>query len=231
MSSPDDYIRLTRSCSPWPWWPEAIAHVHEVMRQDSGHDWAHLARVHLNARSIWRGEARRLADPEASWRLIAMAALCHDLINLPKDSPERHLASAQSGEHAARWARERGGFSQDEAERLSQIIRTHSYSLGERAASLEAEILCDADRLDALGAIGIARTFAVGGKLDRAIAHALDPLAAEREPDDSRYGVDHFYTKLLRLKDQIYTETGRQLAATRHEFMLAFLRQLAAEVL
>ncbi len=110
------------------------------------------------------------------------------------------------------------------------MIRSHSFSAGFEATTLEAKILADADRLDALGAIGIARTFAVGGQLGRALCHPGDPLATSREPDDAVYGVDHFYCKLLKLKDMFYTSEGRRVAEARDAFMRHYLEVLADEV-
>lgn len=226
------YLSITQTTSPWSWWPRAIEVVHATMARDGGHDWAHLGRVYTNARKIWELECAQQPEAERalSWRIIAASALFHDVINLPKDSPDRKLASTRSGEFARAWLSAHAGFDAQAAEHVHDAIRAHSFSAGFEATTLPAQILSDADRLDALGAIGIARTFAVGGQLGRALCHPVDPLAAGREPDDGLYGVDHFFSKLLKLKEMCYTEAGRDMARSRDAFMREYLEVLAGEV-
>ena len=162
---------------------------------------------------------------------MAGAALFHDVINLPKDSPERHLASTYAAAHAADWFEQHTSWSAAQRDALAHAITAHSFSSGFTAETLPAKLLSDADRLDALGAVGIARTFAVGGILQRPLFHPTDPLAAHREPDDGIWSVDHFFVKLLRLPELMHTAAGRAEADKRAQTMRVFLQALAQEAL
>jgi uncharacterized protein len=106
----------------------------------------------------------------------------------------------------------------------------HSFSRGLVPDTLEGKVLQDADRLDAIGAIGIARLFATSAAMRRPFYAEEDPFARAREPDDKQFGVDHFFRKLLRIRDGLHTETARAIAAERHDFMHAYLEQLAREI-
>ncbi len=122
------------------------------------------------------------------------------------------------------------GWSADKSDAVAHAIMAHSYSAGIEPRSIEARILRDADRLDALGAIGIARTFAVSGRLGRPLYDVTDPEAMRRPLDDASYALDHFAAKLLKLEDGMLTETGRYLAKQRTEFMRQFLATFLGEV-
>ena len=229
------YLSITQTLSPWPWWSDAVQHVNHEMTRDGAHDWAHLLRVYQLARKIWLEEfnAATHCSPQgqASWQILATAALFHDVVNLPKDSPLRAQASRLAGEHATRWLAQHTQMNDHTLTSVAHAIHAHSFSANINAESIEAQILSDADKLDALGAIGIARTFAVGGALGRALSHEEDPLGTgTRDHDDSLYGVDHFYCKLFKLKDKMYTQTAQNIAAQRESFMRDFLNQFAHEM-
>jgi uncharacterized protein len=113
---------------------------------------------------------------------------------------------------------------------IRHAIEAHSFSAGIAPRTVEAKVVQDADRLDALGAIGIARCIAVGAALGRPIYQADDPFCAVREPDDSAASVDHFYTKLLGLAETMQTEAGRREAQRRSAFMRGYLEQLRSEI-
>ena len=232
LASPAATFRsLARAHHGAPWLDEAVAALDARMAQDGGHDYGHLLRVLANAARIVTEE--RLASPHAappSWDAIAAAVLFHDVVNLPKNHPERHLASARSGEVAAEVLAGIADFPVALIPLVQEAIRTHSYSAGLVAQSLEARIVCDADRLESIGAFAIARTFYVSGALGRSICHLEDPFAQARPLDDREYGVDHFYTKLLRLKDQLYTDAAKRVAESRHALMLTFLEGLREEL-
>lgn len=226
------YLLKSSVLAPWDWWPDVVLFVHKRMMQDGGHDWGHLWRVYSNAHRIFEGEVQvQSEDGDELWTIIATAALCHDVINLPKDDLCRAQASTLAAQEAAGfmvtcsdwWTLER-------LMRLADAIRCHSYSSGFVATSLEAKILSDADRLDALGAVGVARTFAVGGALGRPIATDVDPLAKARVPDDTSSSLDHFFCKLFTLRERMYTDTGRAIADTRLEFMHGFVHVLGHEL-
>jgi uncharacterized protein len=113
---------------------------------------------------------------------------------------------------------------------VRHAIEAHSYSAGIAPRTVEAKVVQDADRLDALGAIGLARCIAVGAALGRPVYESRDPFCREREPDDRGASVDHFYTKLLKLAATMQTAAGRREAGRRTAFLHAFLAQLESEI-
>lgn len=188
---------------------------------DPGHDLAHSLRV-----ALW---TVRIGGEEVDPREAVAAALCHDLVSLPKDSPER----AQAGPRSARAAEgllRAAGFSDAAVARVQEAIASHGFSRGIRPASALGRALQDADRLEALGAVGILRTLAVGGSLGRALFDADDPWAERRELDDGAYTLDHFFTKLLTLQHTMCTPRGAEEARRRSRVIEDFLRELASEL-
>ncbi|MBS0563673.1 MAG: HD domain-containing protein [Proteobacteria bacterium] len=201
----------------------ALAQVLEDGGGDAAHDLAHADRVWMNARAIALGEGH---DPSP---VLMAAAYLHDLVTLPKDHPDRARASALSAT-AAGPVMEALGFAAREIAVARHAIEAHSYSAGIEPLLPEAAILRDADRIEALGAIGIARCFAVAGALGRPLFDADDPFARDRAADDRAYALDHFAVKLLKLPEGMLTATGRKLAAERAEAMRRWLRDLAREL-
>lgn len=198
------------------------------MAQDPAHDIAHLDRVWVNAHRIARDENKD--DPNrASLRVLIAGAYLHDLVNLPKDHPQRETASKLSAEKSEPILADLG-YSADEIQAAQHVIEAHSFSAGLPANSIEALILRDADRLDALGAVGIARTFMVAGTIDRPFCDPNDPFAANRPLDDQLWSIDHWHLKLLKLPGDMATDKGRKIARKRARLMLAYLRQLAKEM-
>ncbi len=189
---------------------------------DSAHDIAHIHRV-------WKTVQQIAAVEGGDLSVLRPATVFHDLINLPKDAADRHLASARSAAAAAEILRDLG-HEAPLIDAVSHAITAHSYSADVPPQTLEAEILQDADRIDALGAIGICRTMAISGALGRAIYDAADPFAQHRAPDDGRNTLDHFPIKLLQLAEGMNTATGREIATERTAFMRAFLDQLSTEI-
>ena len=190
---------------------------------DSGHDLAHADRVWAHARTIAHGEGAELTP------VLLCAAYLHDLVSLPKDHPKRSRAAMMSAS-AAGPVMQALGLSPTEIARARHAIEAHAYSGGTPPGSTEAKILRDADRLEALGAIGVARCFAVSGALDRSLFHPEDPFARDRAPDDQSYALDHFAVKLLKLPETFLTATGRKLAEDRAEKMRRYLVDLAGEL-
>ena len=197
--------------------------VAQQMDQDPAHDLSHLDRVWTNAHRIARHQGG------ADLRVLMAAAYLHDLVNLPKDAPNRAEASTLSAQRADPILKELG-YTKAEIEAAQHAIAAHSYSAGIPAQTVEAEILRDADRLDALGAIGIARTFIVAGSIERAIYDPADPFAADRPLDDQIWSIDHWHLKLLQLPKDMVTEKGREIAEKRAKLMLAYLEQLSKEI-
>ena len=197
--------------------------VSKGMAQDTAHDLAHLDRVWANACKI----AADIGDVDR--RVLMAACYLHDLVNLSKDAPNRAECSTLAAE-AAEPVLHAMGFAQPEIAAAQHAIRAHSFSAGIPPETIEARILRDADRLDALGAIGIARCFAVSGGLGRALYDGDDPFATGRALDDKAFALDHWPVKLLRLPEDMLTEAGRVLAQERCTLMLRFLRDLAGEI-
>ncbi len=184
------------------------ARARAVMPVESAHDWWHVRRVWRLAQRIARTE------PSADRCVLQIAVFFHDV--MPKRAEGGHALVS------AAWLADLLtplDVAADVLERAADAINTHSFSRGLPPTSLEGAILQDADRLDAMGAIGIARCFAYGG------AHGR-PLY---DPDDPTNSVQHFYDKLLRLRDGMHTAEGRRLAEERHAFMEQFLQQFWRE--
>jgi uncharacterized protein len=190
---------------------------------DSAHDLAHAERVWANARTIAMGDGLQPSG------VLMAAAYLHDLVTLPKDHPQRGRAATMSAT-AAGPIMEALGFTARDIAQARHVIEAHSFSTGVEPQTLEAAILRDADRIEALGAVGIARCFSVSGALGRSLFQADDPFARDRKLDDQSYALDHFAVKLLRLPDTMLTVTGRKLAQERADTIRHFLRDLAREL-
>ncbi len=206
------------------WGHRCRARVLEAMSTDSAHDIAHVQRV-----VTW---ARRLAVLEgADLEVVVPAAWLHDVVTVPKDSPDRAQASRLAAEAASTWLVE-VGYPERSIPEVAHAIEAHSFSAGIEPRTLEAQVVQDADRLDALGAIGIARCYATAGTFGSALVHPDDPVPAEppsRPLDDRRYATDHFFAKLLTLPATMRTDAGRLEAEGRARMMRAFLDELRHE--
>jgi len=199
-----------------------IGFVAETMAADAAHDLSHTRRVLKN--TLYLSETEYV-NP---WITVPAACL-HDCVPIAKDSPLRARGSRLAAETAT------GFLSANDypAELLDDVfhaIEAHSYSAGITVRTLEARVVQDADRLDSLGAIGIARCLLVGGRLDRPLCAPDDPFCGERTPDDARYTIDHFYAKLLKLPAGMQTAAGRAEAERRAAVMRRFLDDLRAEI-
>lgn len=189
---------------------------------DGSHDTAHLARVWANARLIAQAEG---GDAE----LLAAAVLLHDCVHVEKSSPQRPVASRLAAERArAILAAEAWPPARIDA--AAHAIAAHSFSAGIPPETLEARILQDADRLDAIGAIGIARCFYTAGRMGSGLYDPADPRAEHRALDDRAFATDHFRAKLLRLEDGFQTPTGARLARERTQRVADFLADFETEI-
>jgi uncharacterized protein len=148
---------------------------------------------------------------------------------VPKDDPQRADASLLAADTATAFLRDTG-YPDRWIEPIAHAIEAHSYSGDVSPKTIEAKVVQDADRLDALGAVGIARCFMVGGDLGTNFYHPDDPFCESRPPDDGTYSLDHFYAKLLRLPDTMQTAAGREEAERRAAFMQSYLDQLTSEI-
>lgn len=192
---------------------------------EGGHDWWHIHRVWTNAQKIAQTE-------QADTLVVELAALLHDIAD-----SKFHNGNEDIGpETASRWL-ESIGVDTAVIEHVSNIIRHMSFKAGfdgRTFYSAEMGIVQDADRLDAIGAIGIARAFTYGGFKNREIFNPeIKPnlnMSKEEYKTSVAPTINHFYEKLLLLKDRMNTETGKRQAAERHDFMVAFLQQFYSEV-
>ncbi len=187
------------------------------------HDFSHVARVTTTA--------RRIAEAEGiDARAASLAALLHELVSFPKDDPR----SKESGDACAAVARDalvEAGEPPALVDTVCAAIRDHGFSKGVTPTDPVARVLQDADRLDAIGAVGVARLFATSGEMRRPLWHPEDPFAeTARALDDKTWGVDHFARKLFRVPDGLHTATARRLAVERVATMRAYLAALRAEL-
>ena len=190
---------------------------------DAAHDILHVRRVLKN--NLYLTE---IEDVNA-WITVPAACL-HDCVPVAKD----HALRSQGSRLAAAAATDflsSIGFPADLAGDVHHAIEAHSYSAGIEPRTPEARVVQDADRLDSLGAIGIARCLLVGGRLDRPLCDAGDPFCDERPPDDALYTLDHFYAKLLKLPATMQTTAGRAEAERRADLMRRYLDDLRDEIL
>jgi uncharacterized protein len=194
--------------------------------KDSSHDLGHFQRVWKMAQYINREEGN-VADP----LVLLTSAYFHDLVSLPKNSPERSSSSRLSADRTAELLKDEfAGFPQNKIEDVRHAIHAHSFSANIKPLTPEAKILQDADRMEALGAIGLARVFYTAGVLQQRLFDGNDPLALHRQADDQQYSLDHFAVKLFKLPALMNTATGRRMADEKAEYLRQFLRRIEGEI-
>ena len=196
--------------------------VKEIIDNDSAHDFEHIMRVYKNAQKLCKKE-------KANEKLVLSAALLHDVVSYPKSDKRSKNSSTESAQKSKSILK-KYGFSNNEITIVSDAILDHSFSQNKIPETLEGKILQDADRLDALGAIGLARVFATGGSLKRPFYNIDDPFCTTRTPDDKTWTVDHFYQKLLKLESLMNTKSGKIEAKKRTSILREFLKQLKQEI-
>jgi uncharacterized protein len=199
-----------------------LDYLSEVMAADPAHDISHIQRVVQNTLRLTQAENGNPA-------ITIPAAWLHDCVSVAKDSPLRKQASALAADEAVRFL-ETINYPAELLAPIHHAIQAHSFSANLETETLEARIVQDADRLEAVGAIGITRCFLTGGSMGTALYDPNDPFAENRTPDDRRYTLDHFYCKLLGLADTMKTKAGGKEAAKRTDYMKAFLQQLGSEI-
>ena len=157
------------------------------------------------------------------------AALLHDIVSFPKSNKRSKNSSIKSAIKAAKILK-KYNLSKTEIKIISDAIRDHSFSQNKEPKTLEGKILQDADRLDAIGAIGIARTFAVAGAEGRTFYNELDPFCDKRNPNDQNWAIDHFYRKLLKLEKLMNTKSAKTEAKRRTKILENYLSNLKKEI-
>lgn len=173
--------------------------VKKRMRNFGGHGWDHVERVYNLCVSLGKKE-------KADVRTLEVASLLHDIV---RGGDNHASTSAKEAERILL----RLGLPRDKISGVTNVIKAHSFSGGEIPLTLEAKILSDADKLDAMGAVGIYRVSAFSGEAQRSLGETIN----------------HFYEKLLKLRDMMYTKTAKRMADERHRFMLTYLKQLKRE--
>jgi len=206
------------------WEPRFEQFIEHIMEEapDPAHDREHVRRVVANARRLAAAEG---ADPA----VVIPAAWLHDCVIVPKDSEHRSRASQMAAERAGAFLREID-YPAGHIPAIEHAIAAHSFSAGIPPRTREAQVVQDADRLDALGAIGIARTLLLGGAMGKPLYDHDEPLPTSRTPDDKDNVIDHFYVKLLGLAATMHTAAARQEGEQRTQLMRNYLRALAREV-
>ena len=192
------------------------------MENDPAHDLSHFYRVTSLAKTL-------AIQEQAQLEVVVPAAWLHDLVNIPKNDPRRKLASSLSATAACQFLKEIQ-YPTTYLDDIGHAIQTHSFSANLPPLTLEAKVVQDADRLDAIGAIGIARCFSVGGQLQRPLYSPVDPFAENRAANDSENSLDHFFVKLLKLVESFQTHSGRIEGERRLTSMKQFLAQLKTEI-
>lgn len=192
--------------------------------EGSGHDWWHIVRVVSTAKTIAKKE-------KADLFIVELAALLHDIADWKFNDGDEMAGSRVSKEWLIKLK-----VNPEVIDHVCDIIATSSFKgagVKSEMKTLEGKIVQDADRLDAIGAIGIARTFAYGGHKNREIYNpTIKPQlhkTAEQYKSNNSPTINHFYEKLLLLKNLMNTKTGRRIALKRHRYMEEFLKQFFAE--
>ncbi len=191
---------------------------------DDSHDFSHFQRV-------WK-TAQQIMDQEQVVvnRLVVLAACYfHDIVVLPKDHPERSRASSLAA-IKTRTCLEDMGFPCELIDNVCHSVESHSYSAGIVPETIEAKVVQDADRMEALGAIGLARVFYTSGLLRRKMFDPEDPLAEHRALDDREYALDHFQVKLLKLSETMQTNAGRRVAERNSDYLREYMGKLLKEL-
>lgn len=196
----------------------------ELQNAEGGHDWFHIERVYNNALNI-------SSEENCDETIVALGALLHDIAD-----SKFHNGDETVGPRVAREFLERHNVSEEIIIHVINIIENISFKGGNferKFSSIELDIVQDADRLDAIGAIGIARCFNYGGFKNRPLYNP--EIAINRNMSKEEYKnsvsptINHFYEKLLLLKDKMNTKSGRKIAEERHNYMEGFLEQFFAE--
>ena len=187
-------------------------------KNDPAHDFEHVMRVYRNAERICKSE-------NGNKKLILSAVLLHDIIKI-KNRKDSALKSAKLSEKILKDY----SFSNDQIKIICDAIKEHSFSKGKIPSTIEGKILQDADRLDAIGSIGLARVFSFSGSNNRPFYDPKDPFSKNRSLNDNKWTIDHFYEKLLTLEQKMNTKTGKTIAKKRTKTLKDFLKELKNEI-
>lgn len=208
-------------------WEQRIMQFMQAMDHscdDASHDVSHFQRV-------WKTASQIMTHETTGVNQLVVLAACyfHDIVVLPKNHPHRSQASTLAAEKAGLCLKELE-FPSRLIEPVCHAIRAHSYSAGITPETIEAKVVQDADRMEALGAIGLARVFYTAGVLKQKMFDPRDPMAEHRELDDRQFSLDHFQLKLLKLMDSMQTQGGRDMAQRNTDYLKDFTVKLQKEL-
>lgn len=208
-------------------WEQRIVDFMQAMdhdTDDASHDFFHFQRV-------WKTATQIMVQEKAEVNQLVVLAACyfHDIVVLPKNHPKRSQASTLAAEKTRQCLQELG-FPEKLIEPTCHAVQAHSYSAGIPPQTIEAKVVQDADRMEALGAIGLARVFYTAGILKQKLFDPEDPMAKKRDLNDRIYSLDHFQQKLLKLGDSMQTEGGRAMAQHNTHYLEDFIDKLLREL-
>jgi uncharacterized protein len=203
------------------WESEFVGYLENIEFSDGSHDLAHFRRVWHMAKSF--------VDDRSDKYVILAASYFHDIVSYPKNHPSRSKSSLEAAKKTVEILTAMN-FPKEKLDDVFHAIESHSYSANIETKTIEAMAVQDADRMESLGCIGLARTFYVSGLMKGSLFNSEDPFAKNRELDDKNYAIDHFYNKLLKLEDTMKTKKGRELAKKRSDFLRLFLSELKEEL-
>jgi uncharacterized protein len=193
-----------------------------LVHADVAHDITHIERVVRVAKQLCAAE-------NANMYIVLPAAWLHDCVAVAKNHPDRAKASTMAADKAIGFLRSLG-YNPSFFDAIHHAIVAHSFSANIAVRTVEAQIVQDADRMDALGAIGVSRCMKVGGSINRLLYNPDDPFCSNREADDKKYTLDHFFIKLLNISKSMNTPSAKEEAKRRTEYMVDFLAQLKSEI-
>ena len=201
---------------------ECRTFISSLICADVAHDLTHIERVVRVAKHLCHAE-------KANMSVVLPAAWLHDCVAVAKNHPDRAKASTMAADKAISFL---SSIDYDDAyfDAIHHAIAAHSFSANIKVQSIEAQIVQDADRMDALGAIGVSRCMKVGGSISRHLYHPQDPFCQNRDADDKLYTLDHFFIKLLHVAKSMNTPSAKAEAERRTAYMQAFIEQLKSEV-
>ncbi len=194
-----------------------------INSEDPSHDILHTLRVLSNAENISKEEGGDLD-------VVTPAALFHDIVCYPKNSPKNRFSVKESAEYAETILTKMPEYPQEKIKRVKSAILSTSFTYGKETESIEDEIVQAADMLDAVGVISVMRTYGSSGVMKRAFYEPNDPFAEHRELDDMKYGLDLFYTRLLTIQDKIKTKTAQKIAKRRTMILVKILDEFRKEL-
>ncbi|MEH6445363.1 MAG: HD domain-containing protein [Oceanospirillaceae bacterium] len=217
-----DSTNLSNTDSLNAWQVKFKQFVLQQMDTDPAHDIAHIERVVSSGIQLAKSESADLS-------IVIPACWLHDCVNVDKKSPLRNQGSRLSADRAIEYLTEIN-YPEQHFSAIHHAIAAHSFSANIATQSIAAQVVQDADRLDALGAIGMSRCLMLGGSWGSSLYDPLDPFAQARDLDDRKICIDHFFTKLQGLVDTMKTSAGLLEAQSRWKFMEVYLEQLSHEI-